>query len=97
VRDVSLPRVFTCAAEDDVRSAVLTMTSQNVRRLPVVDSDGRLAGILSIDDVLLKAEKRPGKSGISYANVVDAAKTILIGRRKNHKHEPAELVAAAHN
>jgi CBS domain-containing protein len=98
VSDVSLPRVFTCAVEDDVRTALLTMTSQNVRRLPVVESDRKLAGILSIDNVLLHAEERSGKSsGISYHNVVDAAKTILIGRKKDHKHEPAELLAVAHN
>jgi len=96
VSDVSLPRVFTCAPEDDVRSALDTMTSQNVRRLPVVDGDGRLIGILSIDDMLLHAERRPGKSGLSYAEVVEAAQTILRSRAKGHKHAPAELVAVGH-
>src|SRR5579859_1078894 len=52
VEDVSLPRVFTCRPEDEVHAALRTMVSQNVRRLPVVDSEGAPEGILSIDDLV---------------------------------------------
>lgn len=96
VMDVSLPRVFTCAAEDDVLSALATMAAQNVRRLPVVTSDNRIAGILSIDDVLLHSEKAPDESGISYDQVIEAAKSILRQRIGGRLHEPAELVAVGH-
>lgn len=96
VMDVSLPRVFTCAADDDVLSALATMATQNVRRLPVVAKDGPIVGILSIDDVLLRAEKAPGKSGVSYEHVIEAAKRILRERMGGWHHEPAELVAVAH-
>ena len=92
VKDVSLPRVFSCAATDDVLSALKTMASQSVRRLPVVDAGGKLAGILSIDDLLMHSEKQPGKSGISYENVVTAAKSILISRSRGSATSPAELV-----
>ena len=66
VKDVSPPRVFSCGPSDDILSALDTMVSQNVRRLPVIGEDGRLVGILSIDDVLLHSE--------NYENVVNAAK-----------------------
>jgi len=60
-----------------------------VRRLPVIGEDGSLVGILSIDDVLLGS----GKSGISYADVVNAAKSILVNRASGHVKEPAALIA----
>lgn len=48
---------FTCHTDDDVRLALKTMWAQKVRRLPVVNSEGHLEGILSIDDVLARAER----------------------------------------
>lgn len=38
--------------ETPIEDAVATMRGLGVRRLPVVDAAGRLAGILSVDDVL---------------------------------------------
>lgn len=93
VKDISLPRVFSCAANDDVRLALKTMTSQNVRRLPVLDEGGKLTGILSIDDLLLHSESGPGEPGISYEEVVGAAKSILTSRSRESIHRPAELIA----
>jgi len=93
VKDVTLPRVFTCREDDDAREALKTMVSQNVRRLPVVDAGDKLVGILSIDDILRGSKERAGTGGIPYRAVVGALKTILEGRRRGHAHEPAELVA----
>jgi CBS domain-containing protein len=93
VKDVTLPRVFTCKEDEDVRQALKTMVSQNVRRLPVVDDGDRLVGILSVDDILRYSEDRDGTDGIPYRFVVDALKTILEGRSRGHVQEPAELVA----
>lgn len=96
VQDVSLPRVFTCAADSEVLSALATMATQNVRRLPVVAQDDQLVGILSIDDVLVHAEKAPGESGVSYDQVIQTAKRILLERMREHTQAPAELMAIAH-
>ena len=93
VKDVALPRVFTCREEDDAREALKTMVSQNVRRLPVVDAGDKLVGVLSIDDILRGAEEPAGAAGIPYGAIVGALKTILEGRRRGHAREPAELVA----
>lgn len=49
--DVSL-----CAPDDDIRAALTTMATKQIHRLPVVDRDGALQGILSIDDVVLRAQ-----------------------------------------
>lgn len=95
VKDVSLPRVFSCCVDDDVRAALNTMKSQDVRRLPVVDDGGKLAGILSIDDLLLHSGRSAGKSEIPYKVVVDAAKAILKDRSPGQVREPAELIPVA--
>lgn len=50
-RDLSL-----CAPSDDVRIALKTMAQRHVHRLPVVDRDGKLKGMLSIDEVVAWAE-----------------------------------------
>jgi CBS domain-containing protein len=50
-RDPSL-----CAPSDDVRAALKTMAQAHVHRLPVVDREGALRGILSIDDIVPRAE-----------------------------------------
>lgn len=45
-----LPRTVT--AETSIADALVQMRSGPYRRLPVVDADARLAGIVSVDDVL---------------------------------------------
>jgi len=54
-------RLFACSPEDEIHVALLTMREGKVRRLPVIDSDGKVVGVLSMDDVLLRAE--PSGSG----------------------------------
>jgi CBS domain-containing protein len=75
VRDVALPKVFFCLAEDDIHTALQTMQAQQVRRLPVVNHEGALEGILSLDDVVLYAGEKP-TDALSYADVVDTMRSI---------------------
>lgn len=46
------------ARDDRIEQALFAMRSRGVRRLPIVERDGKLAGILTLDDllVLLSAE-----------------------------------------
>jgi CBS domain-containing protein len=44
--------VVTCAAGDGVDRLMSLMTERRIRHLPVVDDHGRLAGIVSIGDVV---------------------------------------------
>jgi CBS domain-containing protein len=55
VRDVTAGKACTCGPDDDAVVALETMKSQRVRRLPVVDAEGRLKGILSLNDVVTHA------------------------------------------
>ena len=52
VREVMTGQVFTCAPQDEVGVALDTMRTRKVRRLPVVDDEGHVKGILSLNDVV---------------------------------------------
>jgi CBS-domain-containing membrane protein len=45
--------VYTCGLDDDIPTAIAQMSRWKVRRLPVVDSDGDVKGIISVDDIVL--------------------------------------------
>lgn len=53
-------RVHTCRADDDLHHALAKMARAHVRRLPVLDSDGDLTGVISIDDVILWGVEQGG-------------------------------------
>jgi CBS domain-containing protein len=50
-------QVFSCTPEDDLATAEKVMRDKQVRRLPVLDAQGRLAGIISLNDIVREAER----------------------------------------
>ena len=70
VKEVLSKPLYTCAPGDDVRSALETMKTRKIRRLPVVEQGGRLAGIVSIHDIAVQSRTR--SSDISTDSVLDA-------------------------
>jgi len=52
VSEIMTAEVHTCKAGDSVQSLMSTMTDRRIRHLPVVDDRSRLAGIVSIGDVV---------------------------------------------
>lgn len=52
VGDIMGPDLVTAPETEDVFDAVQRMRNKGVRRIPIVQEDGGLAGILSIDDVI---------------------------------------------
>ena len=70
VREVATHDPITVRADDDLAEALKIMASFQVRRLPVIDEDNRLVGVLSQADVAMGAkEKAVGEmvEGISLA------------------------------
>jgi len=51
VEDVMTRSVVTCRAEDDVQQALDAMAEYQLRRIPVVDKDNKLVGIIAQADV----------------------------------------------
>ena len=57
VEDVMTYEVITCRATDDVQKAVDAMAQHQLRRMPVIDGDHRIVGIISQADVATRVEK----------------------------------------
>ena len=57
VEDVMTYEVITCRASDDVQKAVDAMAQHQLRRMPVVDGDQRIVGIISQADVATRVDK----------------------------------------
>lgn len=52
IGDVMSFELTTVSEEDDIFDTVKLMRAKGVRRVPVVDKQGALAGILAVDDLL---------------------------------------------
>jgi CBS domain-containing protein len=78
VREVMTGRVYTCSAEEDVRTALRTMGERRVRRLPVIDEEGNLKGILSISDCIRHAKPmfEVGEPGIPSDELLVALQAL---------------------
>ena len=74
VKEVTLPKLFYCASDDDVHTALGTMRAQRIRRLPVLNNEGGLEGILCLDDIVLFAEEKGGE--LTYADVVETFQSV---------------------
>ena len=57
VREIFSREVVTVGPDDNLSDALQLMASHQVRRLPVVDQDNRLIGIVSQADVALEAKE----------------------------------------
>ncbi|HTM02267.1 MAG TPA: CBS domain-containing protein [Vicinamibacterales bacterium] len=77
VRDVMSQDLASCRLTDNVDDAMTRMKTARVRRLPVLDDHGHLAGILSLNDVAMRAECRPNAavSGEAFLNTLKAIST----------------------
>jgi HSP20 family protein len=60
-------QVYACAPEDDIHAALTTMRKDRVRRLPAIDQEGRLRGIVSMNDIALHAGKFEGRKTIDLS------------------------------
>ncbi len=61
VRDVMSKEVLYCFDDEDIDQVADNMGNQQIRRLPVVNRDKRLVGIISLGDIAQGAE--PSQTG----------------------------------
>lgn len=62
VADVMTDKVVTCHADDPVEKAVAAMSEHQLRRIPVVDENRRILGIIAQADVATRL-KEPETTG----------------------------------
>jgi len=60
VRDAMTKAVIVARADDDVDAVLSNMDSNGIRRVPVVDDEDRLVGLLAYDDVVAFMARRLG-------------------------------------
>lgn len=78
VEEVISGNVVACEGEDDVKTALLKMQENKIRRVPVLNEDGTLGGMLSMNDIVLRAQEPKDKRlpAVSYADVVKTYQEI---------------------
>ena len=88
VQDVMTKEVHTCKEEDDPATALGIMRSKKVGRLPVVDAENKLKGIITLDGILRKAQNTPQKEEILYKGKENVISTLnAIAERNELVHE----------
>jgi CBS domain-containing protein len=60
VADVMTRTIITCHADDDVQKAVDAMAKNQLRRIPVVDSESKIVGIIAQADVATRVDQPEG-------------------------------------
>ncbi len=57
VQDIMTRQPLACRADDDLQTALDAMEKHQVRRIPVVDDDRRLIGMISQADVAVRSDQ----------------------------------------
>lgn len=76
VQEVMSRDLITCAVDDEYHTALEKMSRNQVRRIPVIHSDGTLAGIISQADVARYSNEQ--ETGSVVEDISDAARAPAI-------------------
>ncbi len=87
VEEVMNTTVYAVEPEEEVEQALMTMREHRIRRLPVLNPEGELQGIVSMNDIVLKAKSNGKKAPIDYADVIKTYQAIC--------EHPVPMVPAA--
>jgi CBS domain-containing protein len=76
--DVMESVVVTCKSSDHIRAALQIMGQAKVRRLPVVNENDAIEGVVSINDIVQNIRRDHGNAdAISYGEMMTALQTIF--------------------
>lgn len=82
--------VCVCAAEDSLQDVARVMGEKQLRRLPVINADGRLAGIITLNDLALTANGHGGDAEDSALSSDDIVRTLALISRHRPNQGSAE-------
>ena len=74
VEEVMTGQVYSVRPDDEIEEALQAMQEHKIRRLPVVNAEGELEGLLSMNDVVMHA--KPDGESIVYDDVVKTYQAI---------------------
>ena len=73
VEEVMTHTVITCRTDDDLQNALEIMAEYQLRRIPVVDSDNRIIGIIAQADVATRLDQ-PEKTAAMVKDISQSKK-----------------------
>lgn len=90
--------VISCHADDEIANAARIMRETGVRRLPVVDRDGSLVGLLSLDDLACESQRNlRGGTNRDLAGLIGDVYGAICSMRCRRRHSPdPPVVASSH-
>ncbi|WP_406600849.1 CBS domain-containing protein [Microvirga rosea] len=102
VRDVMSDNVWWCFDDDDVDHIVELMSDHQIRRLPVVDHDKHLVGIVALGDLATDAEDRASQALRRISSPSEPDRSIAGGQERPRRDrltedERRELARRAHD
>lgn len=78
--------LYSCDGEQEVHTLLQAMQDHQVRRMPVTDDQGKLAGIVSLGDAINIAKKGSrGTGGVGYDKVMDVLKSVSTPEHFDHE------------
>lgn len=95
VEQIMTGALYSTSPEDEVSRALELMREHKVRRLLVMDDEGQLKGMLSINDLTLRAEEPLSKNALqpSFGEVMETYKAICEHQRP--AEQPQTMTANA--
>lgn len=84
-------QVFSCTPDDSLIQAEEVMRARQVRRLPVIDDDGRVVGVISLNDLAREVQRELSRKG----REVSAQEVLTMLAATREPRRPPSLVAAA--
>lgn len=91
VSDAMSNQIYACAPGDSIQDAERVMRERQVRRLPVTDPEGRLLGILSLNDIARAAGRGRETKKKQTVKTAEVGET-LAGICEPRSPEPAAFV-----
>ncbi|MGI9283872.1 MAG: CBS domain-containing protein [Pseudomonadales bacterium] len=67
--------IYCCYEQDDIQDALKKLRERHIHRLPVLDDNDKLVGIVTMNDVIQRAEESDA-ADLSYKDVVETLKAV---------------------
>ena len=85
-------KTFTCHPDDDITTAEALMRSYQLRRLPVVDGNRRVVGIVSLNDLAREVQLEEGPGRRIELSAAGVAATLAAIGKPRLMHEGKTLI-----
>ena len=68
-------KIYCCYEHDDIQDALKMLRKRHIHRLPVLDDNDKIVGIVTMNDVIQRAQESDS-ADLSYKDVVETLKAV---------------------